>query len=209
MAEHNSVQSCSEDEEQRKRRWSVRRALSSEATAVKDVINAAFQADAFFKKPEYQNRFALEEVKRMMDRKDGAFLVCVKQEEGEGDAKVDPVIMGSLRLEWELRSAGSEEELVGHFSAVSVLNQYASRGIGKSLVLAAEECLVEEAQRQGCPKAGVVMEIGVINLRRELFHWYEALGYLTGKPLPHSEELRRIILPSLDVFCIGMSKRLR
>jgi ribosomal protein S18 acetylase RimI-like enzyme len=148
----------------------------------------------------------------MMERQDGVFLVCVEQEEGNDG---DPVVVGSLRLEWELRGGAAdsekeeEEELVGHIGAVSVPPRYASRGIGKGLVKAAEEFLVAEVQRQGRPKAPVVMELGVINLRKELFPWYEAMGYSTGKPLPHSEELERIILPGVEVFCIGMSKRLR
>jgi hypothetical protein len=52
------------------------------------------------------------------------------------------------------------------------------------------------------------MEMGVINLREDLFPWYNKLGYETLDRLPHDEELRRIVLEDVDVYCVLMRKEL-
>jgi hypothetical protein len=71
-------------------------------------------------------------------------------------------------------------DTVGKFSAVSVPKLWGKRGIGKKLVRAAEEYTLEVAERKLDEerKSGgirykliVDMEMGVINLRRDLFPW--------------------------------------
>jgi hypothetical protein len=53
------------------------------------------------------------------------------------------------------------------------------------------------------------MEMGVINVRQDLFPWYESQGYITGTEIhPNDAELTRVIIPGLDVFCILMNKSL-
>jgi len=56
----------------------------------------------------------------------------------------------------------------------------------------------------------VVGEMGVINLRKDLFPWYEKMGYVViGEIRPNDAEVSRIILEELDVCCILMRKVLK
>lgn len=103
--------------------------------------------------------------------------------------------------------------MTGKFSAVSVPNHFAKRGIGKTLVKAAENQLIELAKREHDSRPGttlvVNMEMGVINQRKDLFPWYEGQGYkIIGEIRPNDEELIRICLDGVDICCILMRKEL-
>ena len=52
------------------------------------------------------------------------------------------------------------------------------------------------------------MEMGVINLRTDLFPWYEKQGYKILHEIPNDEEVSRIVLPELNVYCILMRKQI-
>lgn len=109
-------------------------------------------------------------------------------------------------------------KLCGKFSAVSVPTKFGKQGIGKALVTGAESKLVEIAQEQllikksagdDGIKLSVVMEMGVINLRTDLFPWYEKQGYsIIGEFLPRDKEVEMIKLPDVEVHCILMRKQL-
>ena len=179
-------------------------ALKADADAIVAVTNEAFQADAYFKLPEFHNRFSLTQVEKMMSAEQGVFLVA---EASSGD------LLGSIYLTWEIESSGPTVTFVGHFSAVSVRLACEKRGIGRGLVAAAESFLLDLAQSKSMSmskESSVAMEMGVINLRADLFPFYEKQGYVQGERLPHSEELSRIILPERidEVFCMAMRKNL-
>ena len=56
----------------------------------------------------------------------------------------------------------------------------------------------------------IVMEMGVINLRKDLFPWYERQGYNVIEEIrPNDAELNRIVLDEMDVCCVLMRKVLR
>lgn len=111
---------------------------------------------------------------------------------------------------------------MGHFSAVSVPEKFGKRGIGKSLVQAAEQQLIIELGHKenelqevsssfdGIPSrvdVNVSMEMGVINLRTDLFPWYQSQGYqIEGEIRPNDTEITRIILDNMDVCCVLMKK---
>lgn len=53
----------------------------------------------------------------------------------------------------------------------------------------------------------VVMEMGVINQRADLFPWYEKQGYsIVGEIRPNDPEIQRIVRDDMDIFCILMRK---
>ncbi len=80
------------------------------------------------------------------------------------------------------------------------------------MVKAIETKLLEIATAQQTTSdqsVSAYMEMGVINLRTDLFPWYEAQGYaLIGEIRPNHEEITRIILDDLDVCCVLMRKKL-
>ena len=170
---------------------------SRDAAAVMRVTNLAFQADTFFKKREYWDRFDLATVEGMMASERGVFLLWEEQQE----------VVGSIYVDWDALNEGKQQRLVGHISAVSVLPSFGRRGLGKALVRAAEEHLLHVAS--ACKASSVAMEMGVINLRKDLFPFYEQQGYVTaGEMRPNNAELARIVLPELDVCCVRMTKEL-
>lgn len=189
--------------------YTIRPATLDDARTIVQCTNIAFQADTFFKKPEYWDRFTLSDVEQMIRCENGAFLIAVPQQPIE----INEQIYGSIYLSWD----HDVEGLIGHFSAVSVPPQYGRRGIGKCLVRAAEELLLESTTlpKSSCENrpdnspASVIMCMGVINLRTDLFLFYETQGYVQGERLPNNAEIQRIILPDMDVCCIEMSKKLR
>lgn len=169
---------------------------SQDSAAVMRVTNLAFQADTFFKKREYWDRFDLPTVKGMIASKRGVFLVREEQQE----------VVGSIYLDWDALDE-SKRRLVGHISAVSVHPSFGRRGLGKALVLAAEKHLLRVAS--DCKASSVAIEMGVINLRKDLFPFYEQQGYtVAGEMRPNNVELTRIVLPDLDVCCVRMTKEL-
>jgi len=171
-------------------------ARKGDGEAIRAVTNEAFMADAFFKLPEYHERFATGDVEIRMGAASAVFIVATK----EGD---DGVIQGSLFLEWEESSDG---HLTGHFSCVSVHPLLEKRGIGHGLVKAAEEHLLSQA---AATTSAVTLEAGIINLRQDLVAWYEKQGFTVGARLPHTDELARICLPDVEVHLVQISKTLR
>lgn len=148
--------------------------------AILDVTNDAFMADAFFKKAEYHLRFTLDRVQSQICEKGSVFIV----------AECDHVIVGSIFvhvcIDTNVESAYTGKDFIvvdtiGKFSAVSVPKKWEKRGIGKKLVSAAErharDCgleYLEVSKRdnpEGLYKLSVDMEMGVINLRKDLFPW--------------------------------------
>lgn len=181
------------------------------AHKIMECTNDAFMADAFFKKEEFHQRFTLDDVHQLITRHNSGFLVatapiCVSPIENTDD-KED--IVGSIHFEWEV-----EEEakvLTGHFSAVAVPSKYGGRGIGKALVGAVESKLIELAQEyrteRQLPIQRVVSSMGVLNVRPDLFPWYQQQGYTQSYRLPDTPELARIKLDdAADVHCILFEK---
>jgi GNAT superfamily N-acetyltransferase len=175
------------------------------APQVMECTNDAFMVDAFFKKPEYHVRFTLEDVNSLMNKQNSMFLIAVDPdmagEDGDG-------IVGSVHLEYEIES--NQKELIGHFSAVSVPSKYGGKGIGKALVTAVEAKLLELARSAysgSTPVERVISSMGVLNVRPDLFPWYEKQGYRQHLRLPDTDELARIKLDeSADVHCILFQK---
>ncbi len=88
--------------------------------------------------------------------------------------------------------------------------KYGNRGIGKLLVKSAENHLLSlQEHTTDIEIKRIVMEMGVINQRTDLFPWYEKQGYATIGPLPHDQELARIVLEGMDVYCVLMQKVIR
>ena len=103
-------------------------------------------------------------------------------------------------------------------------SQFEKKGIGKKLVKAAEEHLLEVAQHQfACAQKDrqassessklisliVNMEMGVINQRADLFPWYESQGYaVVGNIYPNDAELTRICLEGADIYCVLLRKNI-
>jgi hypothetical protein len=67
-------------------------ACSGDVSSIVRITNQAFMADAFFKKPQYIERFTDEAVNQMMLEPNGAFLVACSQEGS---------VVGSIYLSWE------------------------------------------------------------------------------------------------------------
>ncbi|XP_012554656.1 uncharacterized protein LOC100212726 [Hydra vulgaris] len=190
--------------------------------------NDAFMADAFFKKPEYHHRFTRENVISKMSHKDSVFILA---RDGMASENSNNEVIGSIYLNWITKtewvvvdnSSIPKVTLIGTFSAVSVPSKYGKRGIGKTLVASAENYLLENVfkviQHQmsssvniinnNNPQFDVVMEIEVVNLRVDLFPWYEKQGYqIVDKIKPNDVEFTVKILDGMDVFFILMRKKL-
>lgn len=105
--------------------------------------------------------------------------------------------------------------MIGKFSAVSVPPKYEKRGIGKALVKGAENKVLEIArdlQKQESQDVHAALQMGVINLRKDLFPWYEAQGFETVCEIrPNDPEVERITLDEMKdiVCCVLMKKALK
>lgn len=166
-------------------------------------------ADSFFKKEQYWPRFeSVKVVQDMMDATNSLFLLVTAEDKG---------IRGSIYLQWEIKNESeSDISITGHVSCVSVSKAFEKQGIGKRLVIAAEEYLLQSVVRSISTTiaTNVAMEIGVINLRTDLFPWYQGQGYAVvadqGEPSKQeSAEVDMIKLPHLQVFCVLMRKSLK
>ncbi len=144
----------------------VRVGTADQAIDIKNVTNEAFMADSFFKKVEYHQRFTDEDVHTLMSASNAVFLVASESvsasassddvEEAE-DTALPQEVLGSLYLCWKydhdhLPITGTDVvsgergvSVVGKFSAVSVPTRFGKRGIGKTLVRAAEAYLLAQA----------------------------------------------------------------
>ena len=190
--------------------------------------------DTFFKKPEYYNRFTIEDVRNMINSRESFFLLAIDSED-KSKTKVVGSIFVVLVYDWKpvfKSEVGNPRvirlRLTGRFSAVSVVDRCTRRGIGKKLVSAAESYAVEyahdmlEKERKhrvedvfGDPnmhidtRLNVYMEMGVINARADLFPWYQNQGYIKLQKLPNDKELERICSDTWKhIHCILMRKEL-
>lgn len=188
----------------------IREAIPEDYEKVKAVTNDAFMADAFFKLEQFKQRFTIQDVEVMSTAKGGMFLVAIDQESNE--------VCGSIyaTMHWKEDSDVKDTKdrhnmyIIGKFSAVAVPNKFGGRGIGRALVKSVEQ-ITSRLARAIDSHIPSSVEMGVINLRPDLFPWYEAQGYsiceVQGES-PSDDELRRIVLPGMDVHCILMSKKL-
>lgn len=98
----------------------------------------------------------------------------------------------------------------GKFSAVSVPSKHGRKGLGRGLVRAAEEKLRKVSLSLSQPRQiSLFLEMGVINLRKDLFPWYEAQGFrVIGEIHPNDAEVERITRDEFKdkVCCILMRK---
>lgn len=86
-------------------------------------------------------------------------------------------VVGTVRV--------SQHGREGHFGMLSVEPALKSRGLGRKLVAAAEAWAIA----RGCGE----MTLEVVNLRTELFPWYEMLGYTVAGTEPWPEESKERI----------------
>jgi len=99
----------------------------------------------------------------------------------------------------------------GKFSAVSVVNAWEKKGVGKALIQAVEKHTIDFSQSATAALkekyaslfpadsseitltiTNALTEMGVINHRKDLFPWYEKMGYKILGELPRDEDLNRI-----------------
>jgi len=184
---------------------------ADDAAQIVAITNDAYVADEFFKLPQYYNRFTAGDVREMLAGK-GVFLVAHAADQPR-------TICGSMHLTRTVTatSTGPAEQPAavhshGNFGAVAVGRAYEKRGIGGALVRAAERYVLagasEHSASENVPRSAEI-EMGVINLRADLFLWYGKMGFTRGEEIrPNNEELDRICLPELDVCCVRMHKSL-
>jgi len=140
----------------------LRTAGPADAGAITAVINAAYQVERFFIDGD---RTSEDEVRRYMAK--GAFLIA--DEDGRPAGCVYTEQRGDR----------------GYFGLLAVDPAQHGKGLGRTLVEAAEERL----RRAGC----IAMDISVVDLRTELPPFYRRLGYVeTGTaPFPDPEKATR------------------
>lgn len=141
----------------------VRVARKDEAAAIAELVVLAFRAEDFFING---NRTDEADIRGLLAK--DQFLVM------EGD-------QGGLLAAVHLAVDGPR----CYFGMLSVQPSLQGTGIGRAMVDAAEAY----AREHGCAD----MDISVVNLRAELFPWYEKLGYRRCGvlPFPYPERLSR------------------
>lgn len=147
---------------------SIRPIQSADFAAIARIVNEAFQADAFFKKPGFKDRLDAEgsQLAEML-RPGHAVLVASRNDE--------PI--GCIHVHWHSDTASPH----GVFGMLSVGQKHARGGVGKALVAAAGLCIqvalndAATTVKEALPSATYI-EIPVINLRPELIPWYEHQG---------------------------------
>ena len=139
----------------------IRTAVPDDAAPLAALINAAFVVEAFFK---IGDRTSAVEVAALM-RDGGEFLLLEDMEQGRRR------LVGCVYL----KRTGAR----AYFGMLSVEPARQGRGFGRQLIDAAET----RAHQMGCR----VMDIHIVNLRRELPGYYRRLGYRESGTLPFSE----------------------
>jgi tRNA-dihydrouridine synthase 2 len=186
-----------------------RLADEQDVEGIVNITNDAYVADEFFKLPAYYKRFTAADVRELMAG-DGVFLLAHA-------CNAPRTICGSLHLTRSVAATGPTEKpsgvhSSGNFGAVAVGRAYEKRGIGAALVRAVERYVLTGARDHAAPASvprTADIEMGVINLRADLFVWYGKLGFARGEEMrPNNEELTRICLPELDVCCVKMHNAL-
>jgi len=153
----------------------ARVAQITDAQAIVSVINAAFRnAESFLVDGD---RINLQTVHELLHK--GTFLVI------DGD---DNVLIGCVYV--DLRNGRS------YLSLLSVDPRYQRAGLGAQLMTAAEEY---------CAKAGSrFMDLRIVNVRKELPHFYHSRGYIETGTEPFMPEVK----PKVPCHFVKMSKPL-
>jgi GNAT superfamily N-acetyltransferase len=158
----------------------IREATERDAVAISIAVNEAFEADAFFKQPQYRKRLDPEGVKAraMMENTGrGCFLVAQHVHEPAESSN----ILGCMWTHWHKN--GSEiapaqcPGPVGVCSMVSVPPAHESRGVGTAMVAAAERKCAAALRAAGVSGDAFTMEIPVLSCRDVLLPWYQGQGY--------------------------------
>jgi ribosomal protein S18 acetylase RimI-like enzyme len=198
----------------------TRFATSKDVLSIVSCTNDAYVADAFFKKAEYHDRFTDTDVMEMISSPNTAFIVATRCSDP------DKSICGSLYLQWESKLAESKvggPKIIGKFSAVAVSRSSQRKGVGHLLIQSAEKTVIKIANGEmyqisnvseisGNDKESTVsaeITMGVINVREDLFPWYQAQGFTIEEQMPWDAELSRIVSESYEhVSLIRMRKTL-
>jgi ribosomal protein S18 acetylase RimI-like enzyme len=168
---------------------SIRESQPSDVEEIVRITNEAFMADVYFKKEQFHLRTNCEFVHNVIEKyekkeKLETFIVA----HDENDTKT---LLGSVLV--------SVHESIGHFGMVSVSLNARKRGIGQSLVIAAE---------QFCKKNGAqVIEMPVIHSREDLIPWYKKQGYEMFDEVPF--EAPEIVLDNVVVKMLMFRKALQ
>ena len=133
----------------------IRESRAADVPAMEALINRAFEVEKFF---IARDRTTAAETAAMRDK--GVFLL----------AEENGLLLACVYV--ELRNDR------GYFGVLSVDPAQQKRGLGRTLVLAAEDY----ARTKGCK----AMDIRVVNLRTELPPFYDKLGYKTIATEPFS-----------------------
>ena len=80
-------------------------ATDKDIESIVEVTNDAFQADAFFKKPEYHLRFDLETVRNMINSKSSVFIIAVSRNCEER------IVLGSIFLKWAFNESANDKKV--------------------------------------------------------------------------------------------------
>lgn len=198
----------------------TRFATTNDVASIVSCTNDAYVADTFFKKVEYHNRFTANDVASMMASSNSAFIVAARSSDRE------KAICGSLYLQWECKPAESNlgsTKIIGKFSAVAVGRSSQRKGVGQLLIQSAEKIVLKLASDEAdkvlavsgndiaSSSTSVSAEItmGVINLREDLFPWYQRQGFTIEEQMPWDAELSRIVSEGYEhVSLIRMRKTL-
>ena len=156
--------------------WAVREAEACDAVAINRVVNAAYRVEDFFKTGDRTN---VREVAEFLLAE--TFLVARDE---------DDEIAGCVRV-----SIHGER---GHFGMLSVLPTAQGSGLGRALIVAAEEY----ARARGC----TTMDLEVASPRTELPPLYRKFGYeITGEAEWPAHAVGELTAPA---HFIVMSRRL-
>jgi GNAT superfamily N-acetyltransferase len=152
----------------------IRWAVAGDVDAIARVVNAAFRRAESFFVE--RDRIDAQTLRRMMEK--GKFLLA---EEGDG-------LLGCVYL--ELRGERA------YFGLLAVAPARQRKGLGRRLIHEVEE----SAQGAGCR----IMDIQIVNLRRELPPFYRGLGYVETGTAPFPAE----VVTKEKCYFIIMSKTL-
>lgn len=139
----------------------TRLAAAADVTDLVRLINRAYEVEAFFVAGE---RTSVSQVHDRMTRPSSGFLVVD-----------DPMVSGRLAAGVWVERRGDR----GYFGMLAVDPDQQGRGLGRSLVAAAE---------QHCREAGCrFLDISVVNLRTELPDFYRQFGFAPYGTAPFHE----------------------